>query len=227
MYMPVMVDLKRVTVFGGDRGEGLQKTQKLALYADELLVVPEAEPTAPTIDLPAGAQSELKEKLLLPAPRSVPVHPVTAGRLTNGALRKLIRGRTWVVSDLVDRKVNERIARLAARERVLCTVVDTKDLSNVWFMGLVKTDHLTVAISSGGTIAFAVPKLRQVLQPIVERSETEAAVLAVLREELPKATRVATLGRVYDDPEFRRLVDAAAPHADLLAHARAIAKECP
>lgn len=176
-HMPLMVDLKRVTVFGGERGEGLQKTQKLALFAEELLVVPEARGQGASIDLPAGPQSELKENLGLLEPRSVPVFPVSAGDLDDDALGLLIRGRNFVVSDLVDRRVNERIKARADAEGVLCTVVDTKDLCSAWFMSLIRTDHLTVAMSSAGTASptatasFFVPRLREALTPHVEAQE--------------------------------------------------------
>jgi len=220
MHMPVMVDLKRVTVFGGERGEGLQKTQKLALFADELLVVPEAPGQGPTLELPAGAQSEVKEKLLLPRARSVPVHPRGAGRLRWGELRGLIRGRTWVVSDLADRRLNERIKAVADAEGVLCTVVDTKDLCSAWFMGLIKTDHLTVAVSSGGTVSFYVPRLREALTPLVEERELEASVLAEVRRGLDRAGREEVLADLFADSEFRRRVEARIPYDELLDYAR-------
>lgn len=219
-YMPLMVDMKRVVVFGGERGEGLQKTQKLALFADELLVVPEAEGVGATIELPAGAQSELKEKLLLPRPRSVPVHPRAAARLRWGELRRLVRDRTWVVSDLVDRRLNERIRAECRRQGVLCTVVDTKDLCSAWFMGLIQTEHLTVAVSSGGTISFFVPRLREYLTPLIEARETEASVLSTIRSSLAREEREEALGRLYANPEFRRLADAGTPYDALLAYAQ-------
>jgi len=220
MYMPIMVDIQRVTVFGGERGEGLQKTQKLALFADELLVVPETAMTARTIELPAGPQSELREKLPLPAPRSVPVHDKRAGELTDGELRVLIAGRTWVVSDLENRAINERIFRIAGEERVLCTVVDTKDLCSVWFMSLVQTEHIKVGISSGAKVSFFAPRMREYLQPLVERREVEASVLARIRGEHSRETRVQVLERLYADPRFRSLADAGTSYEELLEYAR-------
>lgn len=188
-HMPLMIELKRVTVFAGERGEGLQKTQKLASFADDLLVVPEVRGTAPSLDLPAGPQSELKENLPLAQPRSVPVHPVAAADLDDESLASLIEGRSFVVSDLVDRAVNERIKALADRFHVLCTVVDTKDLCSAWFMGLIRTDHLTVAVSSSGaaspssTSSFFVPRLREALTPHVEAQEAELVRQLEARKE--------------------------------------------
>jgi len=187
--MPLMVDLKRVTVFGGERGEGLQKIQKLASFADELLVVPEARGQGATIDLPAGPQSELKENLPLAQARSVPVFPVAAGELDDETLGLLIRGRNFVVSDLVDRGINVRIKARADAEGVLCTVVDTKDLCSAWFMSLIRTDHLTVALSSAGaasptaTSSFFVPRLREALTPAVVAQEAELVRQLEARKE--------------------------------------------
>ncbi len=219
MYMPIMVDIQRVTVFAGERGEGLQKTQKLALFADELLVVPEGSAGA-TIELPAGPQSELREKLPLPAPRSVPVHGKRAAELSDDELRGLIAGRTWVVSDLEDRGINERIFRIAGEEHVLCTVVDTKDLCTVWFMSLVQTEHIKVGISSGAKVSFFAPRMREYLQPLVERRELEASVLAQIRSEHPRETRVQVLERLYADPQFRSLADIGTSYKELLEYAR-------
>ena len=219
MYMPIMVDIQRVTVFGGERGEGLQKTQKLALFADDMLVVPEGG-CGPAIELPAGPQSEVREKLPLPAPRSVPVHPQRAGELSDDELRGLIAGRTWVVSDLESRNVNERIFRIANEEHVLCTVVDTKDLCSVWFMSLVQTEHIKVGISSGAKVSFFAPRMREYLQPLVERRELEASVLAQIRSEHPRETRAKVLERLYADPRFRSLADAGTPYKELLEYAR-------
>ncbi len=219
MYMPIMVDVQRVTVFGGERGEGLQKTQKLALFADEMLVVPEG-PVGATIELPAGPQSELREKLTLPTPRSIPVHPRRAGDLSDDELRRLIAGRTWVVSDLENRGVNERIYRIAGEEHVLCTVVDTKDLCTVWFMSLVQTEHIKVAISSGAKVSFFAPRMREYLQPLVEARELEASVLAQIRSEHSRETRIQVLERLYADPHFRAHVDAGTPYEELLEYAR-------
>lgn len=229
MYMPLMVDIKSVTVFGGERGEGLQKTQKLSLFADQIVVVPEARGTASTIDLPAGAQSELKEKLFLKAPRSIPVHPLAAADLSEAELSDLIVGRTWVVSDLVDRGLNERIRNLADQHHVLCTIVDTKDLCTVWFMSLIQTEHLKVAISSGGTVSYFAPRLREYLTPLVEAQEREAAVLAEIRSQTPREQRESTLEYLHSHPEFRALVEAGTAHSELLQNARRIAgrKEAP
>jgi siroheme synthase (precorrin-2 oxidase/ferrochelatase) len=187
--MPLMVDLKRVTVFGGERGEGLQKTQKLASFADELLVVAEGQWPLASIDLPAGPQSELKENLPLAAPRSVPVHPRRAADLDAVELESLVAGRTWVVSDLADRTLNQRIKAACDRLGVLCTVVDTKDLCSAWFMGLVRTDHLTVALSTSGaadpgaTFSFFVPRLREALTPPIAAQEAELVRQLEARKE--------------------------------------------
>lgn len=219
MHMPLMVELKSVVVFGGERGEGLQKTQKLALFADELLVVPEARGQSLTIDLPAGAQSELKEKLLLKEPRSVPVYPKAADQLGPFELGRLLKGRSYVVSDVVDRKFNERLKSACDRRHILCTVVDTKDLCSAWFMGLIQTEHLTVAISSGGTISFFVPRLREYLTPLIEAKETEASVLSAYRGTVPKADREEALAALFADPEFRRQVEAGTSYDALLNYA--------
>ena len=57
VYMPLMIDLRKVVVLGGERGEGLQKVPKFAVFTDRLIVVPEAPYPHDQIILAAGRQN--------------------------------------------------------------------------------------------------------------------------------------------------------------------------
>ena len=203
MYMPLMVDVRRAVVFGGERGEGLQKTQKLALYADELLVVPERPVEASEMTFPAGRLSEVNENLSLAAPRTVPIHPVEASRAD---LDQVIRGATFVTSDLEDRALNEAIVEVAHRHHVLCNIIDTKDLCNTWFMSLVESPHLMGGWSTKATATFYVTRLRRELERRIPRWEREAEFTARLREALPPSRRRDVLAKAWKSATVRFLL---------------------
>ena len=99
MYMPLNVDIKRCVVFGGEREEGLQKTEKMAVFADDLLIVPETRDAPDQIHLEAGPLQRVPESLSLSEPRVVPVAPEPA-RADNVA--DYVEGATFVTSDLED-----------------------------------------------------------------------------------------------------------------------------
>ncbi|NNM53093.1 MAG: hypothetical protein HKM05_00025 [Spirochaetales bacterium] len=190
MYMPLMVNIRRAVVFGGERGEGLQKSQKLALFADELLIVPEAPMATSTLVFPAGKLSEVKEKLELPRQREIPVHPVVAADCD---LEAVIRDATFIVSDLLDEHLNQRIAKAGERAGVLVNVIDTKPLCNTWFMSLIETPHLLAGLSTKGQAAFFSARLRKKLEPWFARQEKEADFWIKVRQFLPSGSVMATL----------------------------------
>lgn len=201
MYMPLMIDIKKAVVFGGERGEGLQKIQKLAVYADELLCVPEA-PTASPIVLEAGVQPLTEPTMILPARRLVPVAPEPAS-LANFAT--YCQGATFVSSDLLDRTLNEAIAAWCQEHGVLCNIIDTKDLCNTWFMSLIRHDHLQVAISSQGGCAFYSAQTRRELEPKLAWRNEVSRLLTALRLRVKKpADRYDVLAYVYKDWHFQR-----------------------
>ncbi len=212
MYMPLMVDIKKAVVFAGERGEGLQKTQKLALFADELLVVSEAVPTAAEIVLPPGQPSEVAEKLLLKTERRVPVHPV---RATDADLDALVAGATFVTSDLADRALNERIVAAAHKHHVLCNIIDTRDLCDTWFMSLIETDHLIAGLSTKAQATYYATRLRKELEPKFRRWEREAAFTAALRTLLPPQGRLEALKKVWKSPLVRWTLRWIGPQAAL------------
>lgn len=183
MFMPLMVELRRALVFGGERGEGLQKTEKLALFADELLVVPESLPAPAWIDFPAGPIRHGGEALAFAAGRRVAVHPRPAGRR---GLGRLLAGVDFVCSDLADAGLNRHIAAQCRRRGIRCNVIDNKELSDVWFMSLIDEPGLLAGLSSRGECAYASKAARLALRPAVARqgrigriySQARAAYLA-------------------------------------------------
>lgn len=214
MYMPLMVDIQRAVVFAGERGEGLQKTQKLALFADDLLVVSEAPPTAHEIVIPAGKPSELNENLVLKAERVIPIHPVSAAEAD---LDALIAGATFVTSDLTDRSLNERIRDVARRHHVLCNIIDTKDLCDTWFMSLIETDHLIAGLSTKAKATYYVTRLRKALEPRFARWELEAAYTATARERLRPDLRFRGLQKLWASTRIRLILFLFGPQAALAA----------
>ena len=220
--MPLMVDIKRAVVFAGERGEGLQKTQKLSLFADELLVVSETPPLFPEIVLPAGRLSEVNEALSLKTERRIPVHPV---RAAEADLDAVIAGATFVTSDLTDRSLNERIAAVAQKHRVLCNIIDTRDLCDTWFMSLIETDHLIAGLSTKAKATYYVTRLRQHLEPKFVRWEKEASFTAAARDLLPRERRFSGLKALWASPWIRMVLRWRGPEAALKSSKRRIAKE--
>jgi len=222
LYMPLMVDIKRAVVFAGERGEGLQKTQKLALFADELLVVSEAPPSSPEIVIPPGKPSEVNENLVLKAERRVPVHPV---RAADADLDALVAGATFVTSDLADRALNERIVAVAQKHHVLCNIIDTRDLCDTWFMSLIETDHLIAGLSTKAKATYYVTRLRKHLETKFVRWEKEAAFTAAARELLPRERRLPGLKALWASPWIRTVLRWRGPDAALKAARTRITKE--
>ncbi len=190
MYMPLMVNIRRAVIFGGERGEGLQKTQKLALFAEELFIVPETTGVSSPLVLPPGKLSLVKEKLYLPQAREIPVHPIPA---EDCDLDEVIRGATFVVSDLVDEQLNRRIFEAGERSGVLVNVIDTKPLCNTWFMSLIETPHLLAGLSTKGQAAFFSARLRKKLEPLFSRQEKEASFWIEVRKLLPPGPVLSSL----------------------------------
>lgn len=217
MQMPLMIDIRKAFVFGGERGEGLQKTQKLACFADELFVIPEAAGIASEILIPAGQPSELREKLILKHERRVPVlknraeELIGRGDAPSPALDDLIRGASFVVSDLEDEELNKRLYAACLRLGVICTVVDTKPYCTAWFMSLVETENMIAAISSKGRCAFLSARIREELQTEFEGREPLASLLVEMREELRQKEHkipklIEGLGQLYRDSGLRRML---------------------
>jgi len=204
--MPLMIDLKRVVIFGGERGEGLQKAEKLSLFADELLVVPESPYPHRNIDLAAGRLPHVGENLHRSTPRSIPVAAEPASIL-NAA--RYIAGANFVVSDLADRAVNERIAALCEESSTLCNVIDTRDLCNTWFMSLIDNPHLIAAVSSKGGCAYYARQTRIELEQEFAEREPVAEILTGIRDRLGNPLpaghdRSSILDSIYHDSDFRR-----------------------
>lgn len=206
MYMPLMVDIKRAVVFAGERGEGLQKIQKLAVYADELLCVPEGPRFPPFIELSAGVQPLTEPTMRLTMPRRVPVAQEPAS-LSN--FRRYIAGANFVSSDLKDRRLNEAISSYCAENGVLCNIIDTKDLCNTWFMSLINEPFLQVAVSSQGGCAFYSAQTRRELEPQIAWRSRVSEILTALRLEVREPeNRLAVLETIYADQDFQKAIQA-------------------
>lgn len=200
MYMPVMVDIKSVVVFGGERGEGLRKTEKLAVYADRLTVVPEGPDIPARIVLESGRLPHVTEDLSLP---NRCVVEVVQERATIEDVGRHIMGRSLVVSALSDRRINETISRMCARLGILCNIADGRELCSAWFMSLVDSADLLVAVSSKGKCPYYAKRLRIDLTEEIRRREPVAKILGAIRARVSGGLdHKSVLDAVYHDPEF-------------------------
>lgn len=186
MHMPLMMRLQNVVVFGGERGEGLQKTEKLALYADSVLVVPEQAGGEYCIEFPAGPVQHVAEKLTFSKSVTVCVAPRSASRWNIG---HYLHGADFVCSDLADRRLNELIWKLCQKRGIRCNIIDTKDLGDVWFMSLVDVPGLLVGISSRGECAYASRAAREDLHEVLENQGRISLVLSQARKAFLEARR--------------------------------------
>lgn len=152
--------------------------------------------------VPAGQSPEVNEKLLLPQERRVPVHPQSAAQADLEALLTPGPG-VFVVSDLADRRLNEKISQICRDRDILCNIIDTKDLCTVWFMSLIDTPHLSIALSSKGGAAYYSARLREELQPLVEHRDRTAGLLSELRGMIDPPRRFEVLQKVWKDGLFQ------------------------
>lgn len=193
MFMPLNVRLRRVVLFGAERGEGREKLDKIARFADEIVAVPESLPCRfeDADDVPAN----------------VVVHAVAAVDADLGAL---VSGASLVVSDLESRALNERIAALCRDRGILVNVLDEKDLCDVYLTALVERPNLLLSVSTGGRCAFLAKEIRKELEDWARDRDAVAAVVVAARDAvdpgLGKAERIERLRRVYFDPEVRRFL---------------------
>ncbi|MBD3420413.1 MAG: hypothetical protein GF398_09880 [Chitinivibrionales bacterium] len=200
MYIPLMIDLKKAVIFGGERGEGLQKTEKLAAFADEILVVPESNYAAEFIELKSGLQPHVYEKIELQHDRAIPVANFVASYEN---IATYVYGATLVVSDLNDRQINEAIFRCCVENNIPCNVIDTKELCTAWQMSLIDTPNMMAGISSKGTCAFYTKQTRIELQKEFDHRSKIAEILTELRNLLPADKRSAVLEKIYGDTELQ------------------------
>lgn len=204
MYMPLSVNVRRAVVFGGEREEGLQKTEKLAVFADELLVVPETAEAPGEIRLPEGALHRVPENLHLPEERIVPVADEPA-REDN--IPGFVEGASFVSSDLEDRALNELIYETSERLNVLCNVIDVKELCNTWLMSVIDTPHMLVGLSTRGGCAFYAQRTRMELEEEFSKRSQVSRVFTEIRAALrDEQCNLCTLDVVYGADEMQRLL---------------------
>lgn len=203
--MPLSVDVRRAVVFGGERKEGLQKTEKLAVFADELLVVPESEDAPSEIRLPEGALHRVPENLHLEEERIVPVADEPASE-TN--IPGFVEGATFVSSDLEDRALNELIYEVSEEHNVLCNVIDVKELCNTWLMSVIDTPNMLVGLSTRGGCAFYAQRTRMELEEEFEGRSNVSRVFTEIRADLrDEQCNLCTLDVVYGTDEMQALLE--------------------
>lgn len=205
MYMPFMIDVQRAVVFGGEREEGLQKTEKMAVFADELLVVPESEEAPETIELDAGPLRRVPESLSLDEPRSVPVASEPA---RSGNLGEYVGDATFVTSDLEDEDLNQELYELCRERNVLCNVIDVKEQCDTWFMSVIDVPNMIAGISTKGGCAFYSQRTRIEMEEQFEHRSEVSRVFTEMRENLrEEQCNLCTLSVVYEHEEIQSLMD--------------------
>lgn len=201
MYMPLMVDLHRVVIFAGERGEGLQKTEKLAVFADELLVVPETSGAPSEIHLPEGPLNRVPESLSLGSPRRIPVAPDPASR---ESIPDHLDGATFVTSDLADEGLNRFLFEQCQQRNILCNVIDVKELCNTWLMSVIDTPNMLAGLSTRGGCAFYAQRTRIELEEEFDRRSEVSRVLTRLRARLrDDRCNFCVLDIIYRDRRFQ------------------------
>ena len=204
--MPLMVDVGKVVVFGGERGEGRQKAEKLSCFSDRVLVVPESAGGESELVFGPGQPSLLNEQLRGDEIRRVPV-AAEAASLAN--IGQFVEGCRFVCSDLQDDGLNREIVRQAQQRGILYNVIDNKALCNVWFMSLIDNPSCVVGLSSNGSCAWYARRMREELTPEFARRSREAVIFRELRDLLRERRQpqyVDVLDRIYSDRRFRRLI---------------------
>jgi siroheme synthase (precorrin-2 oxidase/ferrochelatase) len=205
MYMPLMIDLQKVVVFAGEREEGLQKTEKMAVFADDLLVVPEDDSAPSEIHLEAGPLNRVPESLSLEKPRTIPVadQPATADNI-----EQYVEGATFVTSDLDDEQLNERIAEVCDDHNILCNIIDVKELCDTWLMSVIDAPNMIAGISSKGGCAFYSQRTRIELEDdFRHRSEVSRVFTELRGETTEEQCNLCALGEVYEHEDIQTLMD--------------------
>lgn len=208
MFMPVIVDIKKAVVFGSDRPEGRQKTEKLSLFADELILVPTHSVDYSSLCIPSGKLQNCAENLVLPNERNIPVISKGWIGLSEQEIDDLISSATYVVSDLSDQSANRLIHRKCLDQGILCTVIDNKEFSNTYFASLIHKPPLTVSLSTSGSCAFYARKCREELELEFANRQLAAEVLTDLRAEIPGGKkRKDLLELIYADNQFKNALE--------------------
>jgi precorrin-2 dehydrogenase/sirohydrochlorin ferrochelatase len=205
MYMPFMIDVSRAVVFGGERDEGLQKTEKMAVFADELLVVPESTEAPSEIVLEKGPLNRVPESLSLDETRRIPVADQPASEETLG---DYIEGATFVTSDLEDESLNRSIQEACEERNILCNIIDVKELCNTWFMSVIDEPNMIAGISSKGGCAFYSQRTRIELEEQFRKRSEVSNVFTEMRDHLrEEQCNLCALTVVYEEDQIQELME--------------------
>jgi siroheme synthase (precorrin-2 oxidase/ferrochelatase) len=247
-YLPMMLGLRSVVVFGGESGEGLAKAEKLALYAPRVRVVPAVDAAGLAalaagcpelyqsdsgrdwrLRFPAGPVRHIEERLEFPEERSALIDTQNAewylapGR--EAELAALLADVDFVCISLDAEAWNETLHRACAAAGIRHVAVDKKPWSDTWFMSLVDSGSLVAGLSSRGASPFYLKQMRRELEEgFPSRARLAAALQAVgrgLLAGMDREARLSALEAVYHDPDFRRLAKTG-PADAALARATAV-----
>ncbi len=227
--MPFMIQIRKAVVFAGERGEGLQKVEKLSIYADQVLVIPEKHCDYQEILFPAGPIVHGTEILEFSSAKTAKVQAKIANK---NNYKQAIKGADFVCSDLLDRKLNQKIFAYCKKKGIRCNVIDTKDLCDTWFMSLIDVPGMLVGISSKGGCAYYSKQSRQELHEQIRARGQMSLALVEVKEFIKQANNkmdgptlglsvIPTLAKVYNDQTFRNFM-AREQNQDALEYARSI-----
>ncbi len=205
MYMPLMIDVERAVVFGGERDEGLQKTEKMAVFADELLVVPESEDAPSEIRLGTDPLTRVPESLSLDKPRSI---PVASSPANENNIAEYVSGATFVTSDLEDETLNRMIYEACEDRNILCNVIDVKEYCNTWLISVIDEENMIAGVSTRGDCAFYSQRTRIELEEEFRKRSEIARVFTELRDELrDEQCQLCALSIVYQNDDVQELIE--------------------
>jgi uroporphyrin-III C-methyltransferase/precorrin-2 dehydrogenase/sirohydrochlorin ferrochelatase len=103
------------------------------------------------------------------------IHPELAELATAGDIKHtaaafaaadLSPDYTLVVAATDDRLINQRVSEAAAKQKILCNVVDDRELSTAIMPAIVDRSPLLIAVSSGGESPVMTTRIRQQLEQL-------------------------------------------------------------
>ncbi|WGK68060.1 NAD(P)-dependent oxidoreductase [Candidatus Haliotispira prima] len=194
MYMPLMVDLRKVLLLvdgEAPAGDKILPAGTVDNGPTNGLTVDEAEFPPIVREKLRSLRPFLSDDEELQIVRQGELHKVqgktdgeTHGDVDWDAVLLSAKRTDLVVSCLSDDRFNASLLNFCREHGILCNVADRKDYCNTWFMGIARTDSLLLGVSSKGKCPYYAARLRRELQKQLEQIEPEARLLSEARKQL-------------------------------------------
>ncbi len=105
-----------------------------------------------------------------------------------------------IIAATDDKELNREIARLAREQNLLCNAASAANEGDVILPGVVKSDGITLAITSGGRTPFLTSRLKQEIAPLLAAYDEETV------KRLGAVRRLIVTRRAADADAKRRLL---------------------